>query len=151
MRELIKRLTIKTMDKEHYLKVFLSDLKELQAEKIRLELAQVIDKYNGSKVWFVNAYIMDKQNNTLPLRYDCHINSKSNFYDVMSLLANTGYEISVKTIPIPTKLRQQLIARGYTPDEAEETLIRLDCGMKIPKEILEDIKEIYRDEYCKKK
>lgn len=47
-------------------------------------------------------------------------------------------------------LYQQLIARGYTPDEAEETLIRLDCDMKIPEEILEDIREIYRDEYCKK-
>lgn len=102
MSALMKRLTIKTMDKEHYLKVFLSDLKEVQAEKIRLELVHLIDKDNGSKVWFVKAYIIDEPNNTLPLGYNCHIDSKSNFCDVMSLLVDTGYEISVKTSPIPT-------------------------------------------------
>ena len=93
----MKRLTIKTMNREHYLKVFLSDLKKCQSQKIRLELVYLIDKDNGSKVWFVKAYITDKQNNTLSFGYNCHINSKSNFYDVMSLLVNTGYEISVKT------------------------------------------------------
>lgn len=97
MGELMKRLTIKTMNREHYLKVFLSDLKKCQSQKIRLELVYLIDKDNGSKVWFVKAYITDKQNNTLSFGYNCHINSKSNFYDVMSLLVNTGYEISVKT------------------------------------------------------
>lgn len=102
MGELMKRLTIKTMDREHYLKVFLSNLKECQSQKIRLELVYLIDKDNGSKVWFVKAYITDTQNNTLPFRYNCHINGKSNFYDIMSLLADTGYEISVKTSPIPT-------------------------------------------------
>lgn len=101
MSELMKRLTIKTMDKEHYLKVFLSDLKERQAEKIRLELAYLIDKDNGLKVWFVEAYIIDEQNNTLSLGYNCHIDNKSNFYDIMSILVDTGYEISVKTSPIP--------------------------------------------------
>ena len=97
MGELMKRLTIKTMNREHYLKVFLSDLKKCQSQKIRLELVYLIDKDNGSKVWFVKAYITDKQNNTLSFGYNCHINSKSNFYNVMSLLVNTGYEISVKT------------------------------------------------------
>lgn len=101
MSELMKRLIIKTMDKEHYLKVFLSDLKECQVEKIRLELSYLIDKDNGSKVWFVEAYIIDEQNNTLSLGYNCHINSKSNLYDVMSLLVDTGYEVSIKTSPIP--------------------------------------------------
>ena len=99
MSELMKKLTIKTMNREHYLKVFLSDLKEkeCQSQKIRLELVYLIDKDNGSKVWFVEAYITDKQNNTLPFGHNCYINGKSNFYDVMSLLVNTGYEISVKT------------------------------------------------------
>ena len=102
LSELMKRLTIKLMDRERSLKVFLSDLKECQAEKIRLELVYLIDKDNGSKVWFVNAYGTDKQNNTAPFRYNCHIDGKSNFYDVMSLLVDTGYEISVKTEKIQT-------------------------------------------------
>lgn len=40
-------------------------------------------------------------------------------------------------------LYQGLIEKGYTPDEAEETLIRLECGMEIPAEIHKDIREIY--------
>ncbi len=42
-------------------------------------------------------------------------------------------------------LYEELIKKGYTPDEVEETLIRLDCGMEIPQEILKDIREIYKN------
>ena len=94
MSELMKRLTIKLMDRERSLKVLLSDLKECPPGKIRLELAYLIDKVSGSKAWFVQAYITDMQ---LPFGYSCPIDSKSSFYDVMSLLIDTGYEISVKT------------------------------------------------------
>ena len=97
MSGLMKKLTKKLMCREHSLKVFLSDLKECQSEKIRLELVYLIDKDNGSKVWFIEAYITDKQNNTLPFGYNCHIDRKSNFYNVMSLLVDMGYEISIKT------------------------------------------------------
>lgn len=96
MSEFTKKLIIKSMDKERYLKVFLSDLKKCQSQEIRLELVYLIDKDNDSKVWFVKAYITDEHNNTLLFDYNCHINDKSSFYDVMSLLVSTGYEISVK-------------------------------------------------------
>ena len=85
------------VNREQSLKVLLSDLKKLQSQKIRLELAYLIDKATGSKAWFVEAYITDEQNNTFLLNYNCPIDGKSNFYDVMSLLVDTGYEISVKT------------------------------------------------------
>lgn len=104
----MKKLTIKTMNREQHLKVFISWLKEIecQSQKIQLELVYLIDKDNGSKVWFVEAYITDKQNNTVPYRYNCHINGKSNFHDIMSLLVNTGYEICVKS-DSPIKMEKE--------------------------------------------
>lgn len=87
------------MDREENLKLFLSSLKELPSQKIRLELGYFIREEDGSKVWTVDAYTSDEESNVLMYGPPCNINNNSNFSDVLSLLVNTGYEISVLTKP----------------------------------------------------
>lgn len=40
-------------------------------------------------------------------------------------------------------LYEALVEMGYTPDEAEETLIRLECGMELPEKVQNDLRKIW--------
>ena len=44
------------------------------------------------------------------------------------------------------KTVEYLICLGYTDAEIEETAIRLDCGMELPKEVKEDLYQLWYGE-----
>lgn len=101
MSKFTKRLKIKSMDREQYIKILLAELKKLndseEIQKAQLELMCIINESKNTKEWLVIAYVFYKQDNMQRYVCNCHIDKKSDFYTVMSLLVDSGFEISIST------------------------------------------------------
>ena len=90
----MKKLTKKLMDKERPLKIYLSDIKEYEADSTNIYIHLARSK--KAPVWLVFACKHDNQGNICRDYGICCIGDDLNFNNTLSLLVDFAYEVIIE-------------------------------------------------------